>query len=179
MTGTETHHRDPSGRAQPSDRPCGSARSDSPQRSGRPARTRRPSTGRHRHGLAATVPDRREWDTAQKASAAQLDLLEPGWLVLYGSYYRRFYAIACVNTVAERLVEASDPDELRALMRQAEARPHRKSQARTSQALASRMRTGQRPAGQVRAIGDPAAGRPVAAHGIGGPVTSVGGWWQA
>ncbi|GAA3813409.1 hypothetical protein GCM10022226_37670 [Sphaerisporangium flaviroseum] len=91
--------------------------------SGRAAGRRRTPAGRHRHGRPATELGRREWDTAQKARAAQLDLLEPGWLVLYGPYYRRFYAIALVSVVIEPVVEASGPEELRTLMRLAEANP--------------------------------------------------------
>ncbi|WP_424535098.1 hypothetical protein ACOZ38_33705 [Sphaerisporangium viridialbum] len=94
---------------------------------GRLARTRRSPSGRHRYGRPATVPDRQEWDSAQKARAAQLDLLEPGWLVLYGPYYRRFYAIARMAAVTESLVEASGPEEPRTLMRLAEAAPTRTS----------------------------------------------------
>ncbi|WP_248965300.1 hypothetical protein [Sphaerisporangium perillae] len=90
---------------------------------GRLPRMRRAPAGRHRHGRLVSMPDRREWDIAQKARAAQLDLLEPGWLVLYGPYYRRFYAIARMNAVTEPLVEASGPEELRSLMRLAEAAP--------------------------------------------------------
>jgi hypothetical protein len=90
---------------------------------GRPSRTRRPPAGRHRQGRPSTVPDRREWDSAHKARATQLDLLEPGWLVLYGPYYRRFYAIARTSTVAEAVVEATGIEELRSLMRQAETAP--------------------------------------------------------
>jgi hypothetical protein len=82
--------------------------------------TRRPSSGRHRQGRPSTQPNHHEWDSAQRAKAAQLDLLEPGWLVLYGPYYRRFYAIARTSAVSESVVEATTPEELRALMRQAE-----------------------------------------------------------
>lgn len=91
------------------------------RRPGRLPLTRRPPAGRHRHGRPATRPNHREWDSAQKARAAQLDLLEPGWLVLYGPYYRRFYAIARTGAVFDPVVEATTPEELRSLMRQAEA----------------------------------------------------------
>src|SRR5690348_1579342 len=61
--------------------------------------SRRPATGRHRLRRSATVPEppdveRKAWDEKQQARAEQLGLLEPGWLVIYGVYSRRFYAIA-------------------------------------------------------------------------------------
>ncbi|MGW4641027.1 hypothetical protein ACWEN6_21045 [Sphaerisporangium sp. NPDC004334] len=59
-------------------------------------------------------------DERQKARAGQLGLLEPGWLVIYGVYSRRFSAIARTADVAEPLVEAATPEELRALMRESE-----------------------------------------------------------
>jgi hypothetical protein len=71
---------------------------------GRLTGVRRRPIGRHRQGRPLIRPKRREWDSAEKARAAQLDLLEPGWLVLYGLYYRRFYAIARVRATAEPLV---------------------------------------------------------------------------
>lgn len=90
---------------------------------GRPTRVRRQPIGRHRQGRPLIQPVRRDWDSAEKARAAQLDVLEPGWLVLYGPYYRRFYAIARMRAVSEPLVEATGPEELRNLMRLAETAP--------------------------------------------------------
>ncbi|MFC6082453.1 hypothetical protein [Sphaerisporangium aureirubrum] len=98
--------------------------------------SRRPPSGRHRQGRPPVAPAHREWDTVQKARAAQLDLLEPGWLVLYGPYFRRFCAIARTQAVAEPLVEASGPDELRILMRLAETVPaHGSRAAKTEERL--------------------------------------------
>ncbi|GGK97024.1 hypothetical protein Sme01_35370 [Sphaerisporangium melleum] len=90
--------------------------------------SRRPPTGRHRLGGRAAVPespargDGQVWDEKQQARAGQLGLLEPGWLVIYGVYSRRFYAIARMAEVAEPLIEATTCGELRALMRDSESR---------------------------------------------------------
>ncbi|MET8141465.1 hypothetical protein ABZU32_14255 [Sphaerisporangium sp. NPDC005288] len=91
--------------------------------------SRRPPTGRHRLRRPATMPEplapdggRKAWDEKQQARAGQLGLLEPGWLVMYGVYSRRFYAIARTAEVAEPLVEAATPGELCALMRDSESR---------------------------------------------------------
>ncbi|MEV6984148.1 hypothetical protein AB0M95_23235 [Sphaerisporangium sp. NPDC051017] len=96
------------------------------RRPGRLPFTRRPAAGRHRRG-SATEPERREpdgrrkiWDGKQKARAEQLGLLEPGWLVIYGPYSRRFYAIARIAEVSEPLLDAATSDELRSLMRGSE-----------------------------------------------------------
>ncbi|MFC6080793.1 hypothetical protein [Sphaerisporangium aureirubrum] len=88
-----------------------------------PTRTERPSAGRHRHGRPASRTPHHEWDMPQKARAAHLGFLEPAWLVLYGPYHRRFYAIARTPAVTEPLIEARTPEELRTLIRQAEAPP--------------------------------------------------------
>ncbi|MEO3808773.1 hypothetical protein ABGB17_07200 [Sphaerisporangium sp. B11E5] len=86
-----------------------------------PTPTGRPPIGRHRHGRPASRTPHHEWDMPQKARAAHLDFLEPAWLVLYGPYHRRFYAIARTPAVTEPLIEATTPEELRTLIRQAEA----------------------------------------------------------
>ncbi|MEO3809451.1 hypothetical protein ABGB17_10675 [Sphaerisporangium sp. B11E5] len=97
------------------------------RRPGRLTFTRRPPAGRHRRGRPTIPPERpgpdgrrRVWDAAQKARAEQLGLLEPGWLVTYGPYSRRFHAIARTAEVSEPIVEAATPEELRGLMRQSE-----------------------------------------------------------
>ncbi|RCG22459.1 hypothetical protein DQ384_35745 [Sphaerisporangium album] len=96
------------------------------RRPGRLPFTRRPTAGRHRRG-PATEPERREpdgrrrvWDGTQRARAEQLGLLEPGWLVIYGPYSRRFYAIARIAEVSEPLLDAATSEELRSLMRRSE-----------------------------------------------------------
>ncbi|GII85649.1 hypothetical protein Ssi03_36390 [Sphaerisporangium siamense] len=87
-----------------------------------------PSPGRHRQRRPHSQPNpdldhpaHRDWDGGQKARAAHLDLLEPGWLVLYGPYHRRFYAIARTAAVTEPLVQATTIDGLRTLMRESES----------------------------------------------------------
>jgi hypothetical protein len=76
--------------------------------------------GRHRQGLptTATVP-RRRFDAAEVATAAQLTMAEPGWLIIYGKYARRYFGIPCLTGV-NGPVEATDPDDLQAAMRAAE-----------------------------------------------------------
>ncbi|MDH2430367.1 hypothetical protein [Sphaerisporangium sp. TRM90804] len=117
-----------------------------PRPCSRPSRfpfTRRPAAGRHRRGTAAQPEHRgpegrrKVWDARQRARAEQLGLLEPGWLVMYGAYSRRFYAIARISEVCEPLLQAATPEELRTLMRGSEL---------AGLAPARRSRTG-RPAG--------------------------------
>ncbi|GII75690.1 hypothetical protein Sru01_06720 [Sphaerisporangium rufum] len=97
--------------------------------------TKRASGGRHRLGRTPAgsdptgsghggAPDRsrerRELDGPQRVRASRLGLLEPGWLVLYAPYHRRFYALARTSDVADPVVSAATVDGLRARMRQAE-----------------------------------------------------------
>ncbi|MET8141835.1 ATP-binding protein [Sphaerisporangium sp. NPDC005288] len=76
--------------------------------------------GRHRQGAGFEQVVRRQWDLAERAAAHQLDLLEPGWTVLYGVGTRRFYALATWPAPEAVIVQARDTDELRRLMREAE-----------------------------------------------------------
>ncbi|MDH2428864.1 hypothetical protein [Sphaerisporangium sp. TRM90804] len=61
----------------------------------------------------------RRFDRAKKAAAAQLDQLEPSWLVLYGEWTRQFVAFARWTAEPVR-VAAATVEELRELMREAE-----------------------------------------------------------
>ncbi|GGL03665.1 hypothetical protein Sme01_65090 [Sphaerisporangium melleum] len=82
----------------------------------------RVTLGRGRHRIGAPfrpVPSHR-WDLAKKAAAAQLDQLEPAWLVYYGPGTRRFVAIAVWPAPRPLQVDAFTVEELRALMREAE-----------------------------------------------------------
>ncbi len=76
--------------------------------------------GRHRLGVQPAPSPSRQWDHAKKAAAAQLDQLEPGWLILYGTHSRRFVAMASWVTRGPVRVEASTIGELCDLMREAE-----------------------------------------------------------
>jgi hypothetical protein len=64
---------------------------------------------------------RREFDAAAIAQAAMLDQLEPGWVVWYGVYFRRFYAIALTGGVGPLCIMARSGEALRALMRESES----------------------------------------------------------
>ncbi|MEV6981273.1 hypothetical protein AB0M95_08445 [Sphaerisporangium sp. NPDC051017] len=74
-----------------------------------------------RHVLGGPVGEVRPgcWDEREKAVAAQIDQLEPGWLVMYGVWSRRFFAIAAWSGVP-LMIEARDAEDLRHQMREAE-----------------------------------------------------------
>ncbi|MDH2427553.1 hypothetical protein [Sphaerisporangium sp. TRM90804] len=79
----------------------------------------KPPGGRHRDGV---LPDQfvsRRFDQVKKAAAAQLDRMEPGWLILYGEWTREFVAFARWAAEPVRVASAT-VDELRGLMREAE-----------------------------------------------------------
>ncbi|GGK69043.1 hypothetical protein Sme01_14400 [Sphaerisporangium melleum] len=76
--------------------------------------------GRHRQGAGFEHVVRRQWDLAEQAAAHLLDLLEPGWAVMYGVGTRRFYAIATWPALEPLIIEARATDELCRLMREAE-----------------------------------------------------------
>lgn len=81
----------------------------------------RRSAGRHRPGRLPERVSRQEFDTAAIAQAAMLDQLEPGWVVWYGVYFRRFYAIALATGVGPLCIAARSCDALRTLMRESES----------------------------------------------------------
>jgi hypothetical protein len=61
-------------------------------------RTARHQAGRHARGIPVVGVQQRHWDTRQRACAANLDLVTPGWLVMYLVYSRQFYAVpVCGN----------------------------------------------------------------------------------
>jgi hypothetical protein len=76
--------------------------------------------GRHRIGARPEQVASRRWDQAERAAAAQLNLTEPAWLVMYGPGSRRFVAMAAWNVPQPLRVEALTVAELRHLMREAE-----------------------------------------------------------
>ncbi|MEV6981352.1 hypothetical protein AB0M95_08860 [Sphaerisporangium sp. NPDC051017] len=78
--------------------------------------------GRHRLGgqLVTTVSPK-VFDPAATAHAAHLDHLEPGWMIWYGLYDRRFHAIALIRGVEPARVEARTPEALTSYMREAES----------------------------------------------------------
>ncbi|GII88300.1 hypothetical protein Ssi03_62900 [Sphaerisporangium siamense] len=75
--------------------------------------------GRHEEGAPVTDVQPIRWDEDKKATAAQLDQLEPGWQVIYGLWSRRYYAFATCCPVA-LMVDAPTPEELRERMREGE-----------------------------------------------------------
>ncbi|MEO3811446.1 hypothetical protein ABGB17_20840 [Sphaerisporangium sp. B11E5] len=77
--------------------------------------------GRHRPGRRPEKVTRRRFDADAIAQAAMLDQLEPGWLVWYGPYFRRFYAVAMSGKVGPLCVTARSCEALRTQMREAEA----------------------------------------------------------
>jgi hypothetical protein len=84
-------------------------------------RSTRRALGRHGEGYRPRTVAPRVFDPTARAQAAQLDQLEPGWLVWYGVYDRLFYAIARTGTADPACIGARTPDALRALMREAES----------------------------------------------------------
>lgn len=75
--------------------------------------------GRHRGDRPAQWM-RGRWDIEKRAKAAQLDLVEPLWAVMYGVFVRRFYAFACLPSPQGLIVEADGVEELRLRMREEE-----------------------------------------------------------
>ncbi|MFF0577064.1 ATP-binding protein [Streptosporangium saharense] len=76
--------------------------------------------GRHRRGEPLSRPRIRRWDPADRASAEQLDQIEPAWTVWYGVATRCFYAAAVWPTPDPLVVCAGSAEELCRLMRAAE-----------------------------------------------------------
>lgn len=78
--------------------------------------------GRHRAGAALTPWARVRWDVRERAAAAGLDSIEPGWLVVWRLWARRFYAVpAWPLPLPGRLgVESRTVAGLQEEMRQAE-----------------------------------------------------------
>lgn len=84
------------------------------------ARRTTSSSGRHAEGARVGETRSTWWDPAKRAAAEELDRLEPGWLVMYGTWSRRFYAIALWEAPCPVLLDARTAEVLRGLMRQAE-----------------------------------------------------------
>ena len=61
------------------------------------------------------------WDVHQREQAALINSREPGWVVVYGPWRRRFSAFAAWPTPRPVVVDASTPEELWGEMRSAEA----------------------------------------------------------
>lgn len=77
-------------------------------------------TGRHRRGSAQRPWTRVRWDARERAAAEALNTIEPGWLVMYRLWARKFYAISAWPLPDWDGVEAATVVGLRARMRQAE-----------------------------------------------------------
>ncbi|RCG32121.1 hypothetical protein DQ384_06300 [Sphaerisporangium album] len=77
--------------------------------------------GRHRVGARPALHvTPRSWDQAERATAARLDQVEPGWCVFYGIGLRKFVAIPLWRAPAHLRVEAATVEDLREQMREAE-----------------------------------------------------------
>lgn len=85
-----------------------------------PGRQPRRRAARHTRGQAPIHVRRRTWDAHKRHAAALLDLLEPGWVVFYGLGSRRFFAVATWPAPHPLIVSATEVEELRDLMREAE-----------------------------------------------------------
>ncbi|MEV7965669.1 hypothetical protein AB0O34_06760 [Sphaerisporangium sp. NPDC088356] len=77
-------------------------------------------TGRHTTGHPYVRVEHRHPDPRARATAVLLDRLEPAWMILYGPWSRRFYALALFATPGPLIVEAFTAQELTDQMRQAE-----------------------------------------------------------
>ncbi|GGK91795.1 hypothetical protein Sme01_54140 [Sphaerisporangium melleum] len=84
-------------------------------------RSTRRTRGRHSEGYRSPAVSRRVFDPAARAQAAQLDQLEPGWLIWYAVYDRLYYAISHTGITTPACVAGPTPDALCALMREAES----------------------------------------------------------
>ncbi len=84
-------------------------------------------------------PVSREYDPAQRRTAARVQDRNPHWFVLWGVSSQRFWAFPMFDAVPGTIVSAADPRELLALMARAETAagpdpgpsgPHARSQSR-------------------------------------------------
>ncbi|MEU0519532.1 hypothetical protein [Streptosporangium sp. NPDC006007] len=76
--------------------------------------------GRHRAGQPYAPAHRRLWDGPARDHAERLGRAYPGWVVLYGTGSRRFYALAAWPAPEPVMVEDSTADGLEERMRHAE-----------------------------------------------------------
>lgn len=74
----------------------------------------------------------RSWDSDQRHAAWELDRSEPRWVVFYGPYTRRFYAIAAWPSPSPLVLDAEGTTELRQLMREADVAPELAQGLRTA-----------------------------------------------
>lgn len=65
-------------------------------------------------------PVSREYDPAQRRTAARIQERNPHWLVLWGVSSQRFWAFPMFDAVPGTIISAVDPRELLALMARAE-----------------------------------------------------------
>jgi hypothetical protein len=77
-------------------------------------------SGHHADGTPVSTVRPVRWDAEHRAAADRLDQLEPGSMVWYGPWSRRFYAIAAWNAPSPLLLDAPTAEELRDQMRQVE-----------------------------------------------------------
>jgi len=80
------------------------------------------SRGEHRIGSAYREWRRRLWDRQARADARWMDEQWSNWTVFYGTWSRRFYAIASMQTHESLILEAATAEELEDLMGDAETR---------------------------------------------------------
>ncbi|MFF4779385.1 hypothetical protein ACFY05_41880 [Microtetraspora fusca] len=76
--------------------------------------------GRHRIGIKHAPVLSRFWDGAARSAARRLDERWQGWLVMYGTGSRLFYAVAAWPVPEPLILTAPTAAELEALMRQHE-----------------------------------------------------------
>ncbi|GII83873.1 hypothetical protein Ssi03_18630 [Sphaerisporangium siamense] len=78
---------------------------------------------RGRHEERDGTPEaarRRSWEPEARAEAERLGAAEPGWVIFYGVWSRRYFAFAIKKGVEPAMVDAPITRVLRLLMREAE-----------------------------------------------------------
>ncbi|WP_157549548.1 hypothetical protein [Nonomuraea candida] len=78
------------------------------------------------------MPGWQGWDPDQRRAAWELDRSERGWVVFYGPYTRRFYAIAAWPSPFPLVLDADGTTELRRLMREVDVAPGLAQDPRTA-----------------------------------------------
>ncbi len=71
--------------------------------------------------MTATGGDRDDAGLRNRQMAESLRQRHPGWMVMYGTYSRMFWAFPLFTTLAGHYAGAADPAELDRLMSAAEA----------------------------------------------------------
>ncbi len=61
------------------------------------------------------------YDPSQRLTAARIQQANPGWLLIWGTHSRRYFAFPLFGAARGTILTASDPDRLLTGMRRAEA----------------------------------------------------------